>query len=314
MIRRPPRSTQPTTLFPYTTLFRSASLQTKDFNADLFVSANPTSARLHPRLDPSRYPASSSPDSMKWVDHGKPGLDTAAYERLKTAISTMELPPGFDVVVLGPSRNWPTPAVELAVKLPNGEWEQQAFLAKDGKITQLSNLDEAALSRRPPDLRGPLSADLAFDDAPVTTTATVTQATVTQATEEKAAPGAVGDLSKVNANIPLRPEVEAAVTELKYKGMDVVLLGASQRKGDRYENFELVVNGKQGTYLYDDGMFVNRDRDGERLNGRTAAHEQQLNDEHEAKTRQQQQNHQTNRNHRITVVNRQESIGFDGDE
>jgi hypothetical protein len=26
MIRRPPRSTQPTTLFPYTTLFRSAAL------------------------------------------------------------------------------------------------------------------------------------------------------------------------------------------------------------------------------------------------------------------------------------------------
>jgi hypothetical protein len=26
MIRRPPRSTQPTTLFPYTTLFRSARL------------------------------------------------------------------------------------------------------------------------------------------------------------------------------------------------------------------------------------------------------------------------------------------------
>jgi NAD-dependent deacetylase len=32
MIRRPPRSTQPTTLFPYTTLFRSVQ------RADLFVA------------------------------------------------------------------------------------------------------------------------------------------------------------------------------------------------------------------------------------------------------------------------------------
>jgi hypothetical protein len=34
MIRRPPRSTQPTTLFPYTTLFRSPAL--KGWRRDLF--------------------------------------------------------------------------------------------------------------------------------------------------------------------------------------------------------------------------------------------------------------------------------------
>jgi hypothetical protein len=39
MIRRPPRSTQPTTLFPYTTLFRSfvgdANIETPEFKAFL---------------------------------------------------------------------------------------------------------------------------------------------------------------------------------------------------------------------------------------------------------------------------------------
>jgi heat shock protein HtpX len=34
MIRRPPRSTQPTTLFPYTTLFRSAFSRYREFRAD----------------------------------------------------------------------------------------------------------------------------------------------------------------------------------------------------------------------------------------------------------------------------------------
>src|SRR6059036_1915747 len=42
MIRRPPRSTQPTTLFPYTTLFRSPS------NAELLEARNRVLAR-HPR-------------------------------------------------------------------------------------------------------------------------------------------------------------------------------------------------------------------------------------------------------------------------
>jgi aspartate-semialdehyde dehydrogenase len=34
MIRRPPRSTQPTTLFPYTTLFRSVSRVREDSTVD----------------------------------------------------------------------------------------------------------------------------------------------------------------------------------------------------------------------------------------------------------------------------------------
>lgn len=295
-----------------------ASLQTNTLNADLFVATVGSQQRPHPRLDPSRFPNASSPDSMKWVDHGKPGLDTGAYERLKQAISTMELPPGFDVVVLGPSRAWPNPAVELAVKLPNGAWEQNAFVPKDGKLTQVSNLDEAALARRPPDLRGALSAAIAFDEGAKPTTAAEllispnkTEATLKVDTSQSAA---VGDLSKVNTRIPVRPEVDAAVTELRYKGFDVELLGASSRKGDKYENFELVVDGKQGTYLYDNGLFVNRDNDGERLNGRSAALEQQLHSEHAAKQQERQQQREVNRQNRQNINNRHESIAFDGDE
>jgi hypothetical protein len=62
----------------------------------------------------------------------------------------------------------------------------------------------------------------------------------------------------------------------------VKLLGASTRPGDKFENFELVVNGKQGTYLNDDGLFVNRDDAGQRLNGRSAEHDAALNAQHDA--------------------------------
>jgi large subunit ribosomal protein L22 len=37
MIRRPPRSTQPTTLFPYTTLFRSSAIANAENNHQLDV-------------------------------------------------------------------------------------------------------------------------------------------------------------------------------------------------------------------------------------------------------------------------------------
>ena len=138
--------------------------------------------------------------------------------------------------------------------------------------------------------------------------------TAASVTVDEARPTTVGDLSKVNTRIPIRPEVESAVTELRFKGFEVDLLGASARKGDRYENFELVVNGKQGTYLYDNGLFVNRDNDGERLNGRSPALEQQLHAEFAASQEQKQQNRQINKQTRQNIANRQESIGWDGDE
>jgi hypothetical protein len=46
MIRRPPRSTQPTTLFPYTTLFRSNAYRDGQGDTkDLFMSLSTKSAR-----------------------------------------------------------------------------------------------------------------------------------------------------------------------------------------------------------------------------------------------------------------------------
>src|SRR3546814_1246236 len=57
MIRRPPRSTRTDTLFPYTTLFRSAKIQAKraeqvrDFLERVFTSTEPTSEGVPTALD-----------------------------------------------------------------------------------------------------------------------------------------------------------------------------------------------------------------------------------------------------------------------
>jgi predicted amidohydrolase len=57
MIRRPPRSTQPTTLFPYTTLFRSAPVNHASPDA-------PTTSAL---IDPDG-------NVIAWQPHGQEGL------------------------------------------------------------------------------------------------------------------------------------------------------------------------------------------------------------------------------------------------
>lgn len=388
---------------PSTTITATATLTAKPVASEKLTAPNPNAtdvftpdaANVNPRLDTRRFPNANSPDSMKWVDAAKADLDPATYGKIKDAFSQMKLPDGFDAVLLGPSRHWPSPAVEVAVKLPNGSWEQNAYLPENGKITQLSNLDpshpsyEASQANRPPELKGATLAaefpleleapeeanpwvvqnetpegqqevDLAsqlvgeaqvpegvsdvkvlghssakvwqdqpephfeltfmrdgqkeqgafkFDNGhftqvstppdgkpPVTLSlpdagepnATPAAAETPPPAETKAAPGA--DMSRVNLNIPIRPELQAAVTELQYQGLDVKLLGASNRKGDKFENFELMVNGKQGTYLNDNGLLVNRDNDGERLNGRSKELNDALNAEHAAQQAQKAQN------------------------
>src|SRR3546814_7063857 len=55
MIQRPPRSTRTDTLFPYTTLFRSAQTLTK-------------LAELNPDIASSLDPRLPEPESLKWAD------------------------------------------------------------------------------------------------------------------------------------------------------------------------------------------------------------------------------------------------------
>src|SRR3546814_18153777 len=57
MIRRPPRSTRTDTLFPYTTLFRSASFPLQTSSLSLFSSSAPPS----PCLSPSHAPPVAHP-------------------------------------------------------------------------------------------------------------------------------------------------------------------------------------------------------------------------------------------------------------
>jgi hypothetical protein len=315
-------------------------------------------ARQPARLDPRRFPNAASPDSMKWVDHGK---RDATYDKVAQAFQELALPPGFDAVLLGPSRCWPSPAVEVAVQLPNGTWEQNAFLPENGKLTQLSNLDPSLpghaerQAQRPPELRGnPLACALPLELSPAEGNAWVVQdespegveelALAAQLLGEASVPEGVSDVqvlghssAKVWQDQPephfelsfMRdgkreqgafkfadgefvqvskpadgkpavtlslPGVEVAraqhevslvaseaVEELKKQGLDVELIGPSERKDDGVENIELVVNGKRGTFLNDNGLLVNRADDGQRLNGRSAELNAALDAEHAEK-------------------------------
>src|SRR3546814_20869400 len=68
MIRRPPRSTRTDTLFPYTTLFRSAEGRAGQLRQDLRVTHNPRHPSESWDLRPDRTTLEARDASFRWHD------------------------------------------------------------------------------------------------------------------------------------------------------------------------------------------------------------------------------------------------------
>src|SRR3546814_16213043 len=85
MIRRPPRSTRTDTLFPYTTLFRSAQLVRRQYGGE-GIAVDPRHGEGQPlgrrRPRDSRHPRSGA-DAELWPDRqpGEPGTATGEPQR-----------------------------------------------------------------------------------------------------------------------------------------------------------------------------------------------------------------------------------------
>src|SRR3546814_7874057 len=75
MIRRPPRSTRTDTLFPYTTLFRSAHLLCCSLGGHLFVAPGLCSFTGPSRYDEKRYPPLILYSAHFPAEHESPSAD-----------------------------------------------------------------------------------------------------------------------------------------------------------------------------------------------------------------------------------------------
>src|SRR3546814_3809992 len=83
MIRRPPRSTRTDTLFPYTTLFRSAPSDAMVRGLDRDRRGH----RAHPRL---RAAALGRPDPGVLVRHLRPGQEAGQHRRSEEHTSELQ--------------------------------------------------------------------------------------------------------------------------------------------------------------------------------------------------------------------------------
>src|SRR5216110_1026897 len=87
MIRRPPRSTQAHTLFPYTTLFRSACSERAQADPEVDVVPYPLpQARLVARIDPGDE---LSAPALHHLGLGRPELDPLPRDLLPPELSDL---------------------------------------------------------------------------------------------------------------------------------------------------------------------------------------------------------------------------------
>src|SRR3546814_21058750 len=91
MIRRPPRSTRTDTLFPYTTLFRSAEGRAGQLRQDLRVTHNPRHPSESWDLRPDRTTLEARDASFRWHDETRKNaaaiMHTAHYLLAWTVMS-----------------------------------------------------------------------------------------------------------------------------------------------------------------------------------------------------------------------------------
>src|SRR3546814_7698421 len=131
MIRRPPRSTRTDTLFPYTTLFRSASAAA-DVVQDLYLKLRRIDARLPSDGEARRYLLKMAVNAS--IDHQR--VEGRRAELLASAVDLFDVPqPGPEDAVLAADQ---LRSVDAALaELP--EKCRQVLFMGDRKSTRLNS-------------------------------------------------------------------------------------------------------------------------------------------------------------------------------